>query len=72
METAVFQAFRDVEIDVGEAGQFPAGQVGVPLMRAAFSRTGPLTNEQLSVGEQDASAGTESNGVCLRGADRLP
>jgi len=53
-DTAVFQAFREVEIAVREAGQFPADQVGVPLMRAAFARTGPLTDQQLPVGEQDA------------------
>ncbi len=54
-DTAVFQSFREVEIAVREAGPFPADQVGVPLMRAAFGKTGPLTDQKLPVGEQEAT-----------------
>jgi hypothetical protein len=67
-----FQVLRDVAFHVGEAGQFAGGQSGFPLMRTAFSRTRSLTNEQSSVSEQDARVGSESNGVWLRDADRLP
>jgi uncharacterized protein (TIGR02391 family) len=55
-DTAVFQAFREVEMSVRSAGQFPADQVGVPLMRAAFSKNGPLCDPKLPPGEQDAMA----------------
>jgi uncharacterized protein (TIGR02391 family) len=42
-DTAVFQAFKEVEIAVRAKGQFAATDVGVGLMRAAFHpSTGPL------------------------------
>jgi uncharacterized protein (TIGR02391 family) len=58
-DTAIFQAFREVEISVRQAGQFPAESVGEKLMRAAFaplksSSPGPLTDSQLPAGEQEA------------------
>jgi len=58
-DTAIFQAFREVEVAIRRACQFPHELVGEKLMRAAFasvkgSSPGPLTDTQLPVGEQDA------------------
>jgi uncharacterized protein (TIGR02391 family) len=56
-DTAIFQAFREVEVAVREAGKFPQSLVGDKLMRAAFATgktTGPLTDTQLPPGEQEA------------------
>jgi uncharacterized protein (TIGR02391 family) len=59
-DTAVFQAFREVEVAVRVASDFPATMLGVPLMRAAFrppndkTAAGPLTDAQLPGGEQEA------------------
>ena len=54
-DTAVFQAFKEVEVAVRECGGFPANLIGVELMRKAFQPgTGPLTNTDLPEGEQVA------------------
>jgi uncharacterized protein (TIGR02391 family) len=58
-DTAIFQAFREVEVSVRAAGQFPPELVGEKLMRAAFASTksnspGPLADGQLPAGEQEA------------------
>jgi len=65
-DTAVFQAFREVEIAVREAGGFPADLVGVELMRQAFRvvnrptqaavAPGPLADVSLPVAEQEGMA----------------
>jgi uncharacterized protein (TIGR02391 family) len=65
-DTAVFQAFREVEIAVRAVGGFPAELVGVDLMRQAFRAVnrpsqavqlpGPLTDTNLPVAEQEAMA----------------
>ena len=65
-DTAVFQAFREVEIAVREAGRFPADLVGVELMRQAFRAVnrpsqavvvpGPLADISLPVAEQEGMA----------------
>jgi uncharacterized protein (TIGR02391 family) len=65
-DTAVFQAFREVEIAVRAAGGFPADLVGVELMRQAFRAVnrpnqavvvpGPLTDNSLPVAEQEGMA----------------
>jgi uncharacterized protein (TIGR02391 family) len=57
-DTAVFQAFREVEVAVRREGEFPAELVGVQLMRDAFrvADPGPLTDTTLPVGEQEAMA----------------
>lgn len=61
-DTAVFQAFREVEVAVRAAGNFPAELVGRELMREAFrpanpgslsSKTGPMTDTSLPVAEQE-------------------
>jgi uncharacterized protein (TIGR02391 family) len=61
-DTAIFQAFKEVEVAVRQAGNFPHDLVGVPLMRAAFAiaktniPAGPLTDTQFPVAEQEATA----------------
>lgn len=53
--SAVFKAFREVEIAVREASGFGDSDVGVPLMRKAFEkRRGPLTDAVTEEGEQEA------------------
>lgn len=65
-DTAVFQAFREVEIAVRAAGGFPTELVGVDLMRQAFKAVnrpsqavqapGPLADTDLPAAEQEAMA----------------
>jgi len=54
-DTAVFQAFKNVEIAVRQAGQFSETDLGVTLMRNAFHPTnGPLTDKSLPEPERIA------------------
>jgi uncharacterized protein (TIGR02391 family) len=54
-DTAIFQAFREIEVAVRLAGNLPHSMVGEKLMRTAFaSGTGPLCDTQLPTGEQEA------------------
>lgn len=54
-ETAVFQAFKEVEVAVRAAGGFGDGDVGVSLMREAFKTDGgPLTDTSIMESEQKA------------------
>lgn len=59
-DTAIFQAFREVEVAVRLAGGFSASDHGTDLMRAAFrvgkntGPSGPLTDTTLPLGEQEA------------------
>ena len=54
-ETAVFQAFKMVEVEVRRAGKFEPDDVGVKLMRKAFDvKTGPLTMRDAPDGEKQA------------------
>ena len=64
-ETAVFQAFREVEVGVRAGGGYSATDTGVDLMRKAFrpedknkpnSGCGNLTDKQLQPAEQEAMA----------------
>jgi len=55
-DTAVFQTFKEVEVSVRDAGQFQAEDLGVDLMRKAFGGSGPLTDTNLPVAEQQALA----------------
>lgn len=55
--TAVFKAFREVEVAVRAAGKFPDKEVGTILMRAAFDpKNGPLTDKTLPESEREAMA----------------
>ena len=57
LDTAVFKAFRAVEVAVREAGQFADTDIGTPLMRKAFDKTaGPLSDMQQPEAEREALA----------------
>jgi len=56
-DTAVFQAFKEVEVAVRNAGGFSPNDIGTALMRKAFDKsTGPLTDPSLPEGERDSLA----------------
>jgi len=70
-DTAVFQAFREVEVAVRAAGGFPDDMVGVNLMREAFKPVknnnppGPLTDTTLPFAEQEGMASLFAGAVLL-------
>jgi uncharacterized protein (TIGR02391 family) len=54
-DTAVFRAFKEVEVAVREAGGYNVGDYGVDLMRKAFADTsGPLADKTAPVPEQQS------------------
>lgn len=54
-DSAVFKAFKEVEVAVREAGEFALTDIGVQLMRKAFApSSGPLTNPEVPTAEQEA------------------
>ena len=54
-DTAVFQAFKEVEVSVRKAGGFGSQKIGVELMRAAFDAdAGPLADKSLPKGERES------------------
>lgn len=53
-DTAVFQAFKEVEVAVRDKGRYQPTDIGVPLMRKAFSNTGSLTDQSLPIAEQES------------------
>lgn len=56
-DTAVFQAFKEVEVAVRSAGKFSNTDYGVDLMRKAFhSSNGPLTDKAEVKSEREALA----------------
>lgn len=56
-DTAVFQAFKEVEVKVRDAGGFDHRKIGVSLMREAFHKErGPLTDDSLPEAEREALA----------------
>lgn len=56
-DTAVFQAFKEVEVAVRRAAALEDRVIGVPLMRAAFDKsTGPLTEMSVPEGERESLA----------------
>lgn len=56
-ETAVFQAFKEVEVSVRTSCKFEATLIGTELMRRAFdSKAGPLTDPALPTAEREALA----------------
>ena len=56
-DTAVFQAFKEVEVRVRQAGAFTDSDIGVPLMRKAFQpESGPLADHTALKAEQQALA----------------
>jgi uncharacterized protein (TIGR02391 family) len=73
-DTAVFQALREVEVAVREAGGFPADLVGTKLMREAFRPVdperpavapGPLTGRILPIAEQKGMADLFAGSIAL-------
>jgi len=73
-DTAVFQAFREVEVAVRTAGRFGPDDYGTDLMRDAFrpaikkgqtNQPGPLTDTQLPVAEQEAMANLFAGAIGL-------
>lgn len=52
--TAVFKAFRDLEVAVREVARLGASDIGVNLMRKAFGDGGPLEDPLDEKGEQQA------------------
>ena len=51
----MFEAFKEVEIAVREAGRFDARVVGTDLMRKAFHpEDGPLSDKELPISEREA------------------
>lgn len=55
-DTAVFQAFKEVEVAVRKAGRYADTDWGVDLMRKAFGNEGPLTDSEQPLPEQQARA----------------
>lgn len=56
-ETAVFKAFKEVEIAVREVGGFSAAEYGTDLMRRAFEpERGPLRDATAESAEREATA----------------
>jgi len=54
-DTAVFQAFKEVEVRVRSAAGLPEGLIGVNLVRTAFHpEAGPLTDKTTVPGERQA------------------
>lgn len=65
-DTAVFQAFKEVEVAVRIAGKFPPHEVGTKLMAKAFKvGVGPLTDRTLPEAEQLATVNLFSAAVGL-------
>jgi uncharacterized protein (TIGR02391 family) len=55
--TAVFEAFKTVEIEVRGAGNYPETEIGKALMFKAFAPKGPLSRPEDDKADCDALAG---------------
>ncbi len=56
-DTAVFQAFKEVDVRVREVGGYAPEDIGVPLVRKAFGvGSGPLADRNAPPAEQEALA----------------
>lgn len=73
-DTAVFQAYREVEIAVRSGGKFSPDDYGTDLMREAFKpaskrgvpqAAGPLTDAHLPTAEQEAMANLFAGAIGL-------
>jgi len=54
-DTAIFQAFKEVEIRIRKKGNYSNSDIGVPLVRKAFdTANGPLTDVNADPGEKEA------------------
>ena len=54
-DTAVIEAFKQVEVSVRFWGKFGDGDYGINLMRKAFANNGPLTDREAVVAEKEAA-----------------
>jgi len=65
-ETAVFQAFKELEVSVRAAGGYGSTDYGKDLMRSAFTpETGPLADADLPVAEQKAESHLFAGAISL-------
>jgi uncharacterized protein (TIGR02391 family) len=65
-ETAVFQAFKEVEVAVRAASRFQATDIGADLIEKAFDyKSGPLTDMALPEAERQAMLALFAGGVRL-------
>jgi uncharacterized protein (TIGR02391 family) len=73
-DTAIFEAFREVEVAVRDGGKFGPNDYGTDLMRDAFRPAekkgqavtpGPLTDTQLPIAEQEAMANLFAGAIGL-------
>ena len=56
-DTGIFQAYKEVEVAVRDAGDYTAADYGVDLMRKAFNvDSGPLVDQSQSKPEREATA----------------
>jgi uncharacterized protein (TIGR02391 family) len=56
-DTAIFEAFREVEIAIRDAAEFEQHDHGVAMVRRAFHKdTGPLTDRSVDDGEREATS----------------
>lgn len=56
-DTAVFRAFKEVEVRVRKAARLSQEDIGVSLLRTAFHpQNGPLTDQYIPVAEREATA----------------
>lgn len=65
-DTAIFQAFKAVEVSVRKIGNYSKGDYGVSLMRKAFNpNNGSLTNTQSEQSEKQAMSDLFSGAIGL-------
>jgi uncharacterized protein (TIGR02391 family) len=65
-ESAVFKAFKEVEVAVREAGDFTPADYGPDLMRRAFNpTTGPLRDRRALPAEREATANLFAGAIGL-------
>lgn len=65
-DTAIFQAFKEVEVRVRKVGKYSNSDFGVDLMRKAFnSSTGSLTNIKSEEAEKEAMSHLFSGAIGL-------
>lgn len=65
-DTAIFQAFKAVEVQVRKTGKYVKGDYGVSLMRKAFNpKTGALTNKEAEESEKQAMSGLFAGAIGL-------
>lgn len=65
-DTAIFQAFKAVEVQVRKKGRYTNRDIGVPLMRKAFHpQTGSLTNKKSEEPEKQAMSNLFAGAIGL-------